>query len=414
MEETSAKEFIVKLSAAVYGGDSLGRLPDGRAVFVPLALPGETVRLRLVEEKRGHARAELLEILQPAPERIPAPCPHYGQCGGCHYQHIPYPEQIALKTAILREQLVRIGGLVNPPVEPCLPAPAPFNYRNHVQFHLTPQGKLGYYRLDGTTIFPLETCLLPETPLSELWPQLTFEDLASEVERIAIRLGAGDDLQIILESSTIEAPEISVEELPVSVIHLSPAGSLVLAGSPFVLMQTAGITLLVSAGSFYQVNTAMAAAMVQHLLANLTLTPEMTVLDVYCGVGLFSAFIAPRVAHLIGIEASASACEDFVYNLNDHENVVLYEAPAEDVLPNLTLKPDLILVDPPRAGLHRLALDGLLAMNAPLVVYISCDPATLARDARRLILGGYRLKSITPFDLFPQTFHIESISFWEQ
>ncbi len=407
-------EFTVKLSTAVYGGDTLGRLPDGRAVFVPLALPGETVRLRLVEEKRGHARAELLEVLQPAPERVAAPCPHYGACGGCHYQHIAYQHQVALKTAILREQLERIGGIVNPAVEACIPAPEPFNYRNHVQFHLTPQGQLGYYSLDGQATIPVETCLLPEAPIGELWPQLNFEGLTSEVERIAIRLGAGDDLQIVLESSAIEPPEISVEELPVSVIHLSPAGSLVLAGSPAVLMQTAGIDLRVSAGSFFQVNTAMAAAMLEHLSTHLDLTPEMTVLDVYCGVGLFSAFLAPKVARLIGIESSPSACEDFVYNLDAHDNVELYEAPAEDVLANLNIRPDLILVDPPRAGLHRRALDGLLALNAPLLVYISCDPATLARDARRLVQGGYRLKKITPFDLFPQTYHIESISIWEK
>lgn len=408
------QEFIVKLSTAVYGGDTLGRLPDGRAVFVPLALPGETVRLRLVEEKRGHARAELLEVLQPAPERVAAPCPHYGACGGCHYQHIAYPHQVALKTAILREQLERIGGIINPAVEACVPAPEPFFYRNHVQLHLTPQGQLGYYRLDGQAVIPVEACLLPEAPIGELWPQLNFEGLTSEIERIAIRLGAGDDLQIILESGVIEPPEISVEELPVSVIHLSPAGSLVLAGSPAVWMQTAGKDLRVSAGSFYQVNTAMAAAMIEHLSTHLDLTPEMIVIDVYCGVGLFSAFLAPKVARLIGIESSPSACEDFVYNLDAYVNVELYEAPAEDVLANLNIRPDLILVDPPRSGLHRRALDGLLALNAPLLVYISCDPATLARDARRLVQGGYRLKTITPFDLFPQTYHIESISIWEK
>ena len=414
METILDKEFTVKLLTAVYGGDTLGRLPDGRAVFVPLALPGETVRLRLLEEKRGHARAELLEVLQPAPERILPPCPHYGRCGGCHYQHIDYPQQVAQKTAILCEQLERIGGIVAPPVENCVPAPDIFYYRNHIQFHLTPQGQLGYHRRDGEAIMPVETCLLPEAPLGELWPQLNFEGLTSELERIAIRLGAGEDLQITLESSAVEPPEMIVEELPVSVIHLSPAGSLVLAGSQAVLMQTAGQTLRVSAGSFYQVNTAMAAAMVQHLLARLDLTPEMTVVDIYCGVGLFSAFLAPRVARLIGIESSASACEDFVFNLDAYENVELYEALAEDVLPGLDVRPDLILVDPPRAGLQHRALDGLLALDAPLLVYISCDPATLGRDARRLVQGGYRLKTITPFDLFPQTYHIESISIWER
>jgi 23S rRNA (uracil1939-C5)-methyltransferase len=170
----------------------------------------------------------------------------------------------------------------------------------------------------------------------------------------------------------------------------------------------------VSAESFFRVNTPQAGVMVDHLLANLPLTPSTTLLDVYCGVGLFSAFLAPRVGRLIGIENSPSACQDFEVNLDEFDNVEIYEAAAEDVLPALDLRPDVILVDPPRTGLGQPALDGLLGLNAPVLAYGSCDPATLARDARRLIEGGYHLRQITPFDLFPQTYHIESISFWER
>lgn len=405
--------MIVKLTSAVYGGDCMGRLPDGRAVFVPLAMPGETVRLRLVEEKRGHARAELVEVLEPSAARITAPCPHFGRCGGCHYQHIPYAEQLRLKSAILAEQLERIGGLVSPPVEACAPSQRAFNYRNHVQFHLTPQGRLGFYQIDGKEVFAVETCLLPEAPLNEIWPKLDFESIP-EIERIGLRLGMGDDVQMTLESSRLDPPELSVEELSISVIHLSPAGGLVLAGSLYTFIEIAGRPFRVSAGSFFQVNSAMAAAMLIHLQANLSLTKEMHALDVYCGVGLFSAFLAPHVGRLIAIESSASACEDFAYNLDEFENVELYEAPAGQALAGLSVQPDLILVDPPRAGLDRQALDGILACRAPRLVYISCDPSTLGRDARRLIQGGYHLKKATPFDLFPQTYHIESITIWER
>ncbi len=187
-----------------------------------------------------------------------------------------------------------------------------------------------------------------------------------------------------------------------------------MAGSDHVYIEVLERSFRVSAGSFFQVNTAMAGKMVAHLLQNLKLQPTMTVLDVYCGVGLFSAFMAPQVGQLVGIESAPSAVDDFVENLDEFENVALYEAAAEDALPVLDLQPDIILVDPPRSGLEPRTLDGLLAMNPPVLVYVSCDPATLGRDARRLTAGGYNLRQITPFDLFPQTYHIESISFWEQ
>lgn len=143
------------ITALIYGGEGLGRLPDGRAVFVPHTLPGERVRIRLVEEKRRHARAELLEVLEPAPQRITPRCAHFGVCGGCSYQHIPYTGQLAAKQAILREQLERIGEMTEPPIQPIVPSLAEFNYRNHVQLHLTVEGKLGYYNPRGDQVIPI-------------------------------------------------------------------------------------------------------------------------------------------------------------------------------------------------------------------------------------------------------------------
>jgi 23S rRNA (uracil1939-C5)-methyltransferase len=150
------------------------------------------------------------------------------------------------------------------------------------------------------------------------------------------------------------------------------------------------------------------------LLAQLQVSPATTLLDVFCGVGLFSLFFAPRVGRLVGIESSLSACEDFAVNLDEFNNVELYEAPAEDVLPILDVKTDVVIVDPPRLGLEKRSLDALLARAPARIAYVSCDPSTLARDAARLIAGGYRLVQVTPFDLFPQTYHIESISILEK
>jgi 23S rRNA (uracil1939-C5)-methyltransferase len=404
-------EIEVTLTTPIYGGESMGRLEDGRAVFIPFALPGETVRANLVEEKRGFARAALVEVITASPQRIAPKCLHFGVCGGCHYQTLPYPEQLKLKETVLRDQLMRIGKIENPPLKAIVPSPQEWNYRNHIQFHLTEQGRLGYIAAaDPRAVIPITECHLPEAALDTLWPQLEFEARAP-LERVSLR--AGDELMLILESDSLEMPQMELEA-EISVVHLSGNDAVVLAGEDRIMIEVLGRPFQVSGGSFFQVNTALAAKMVEHLLDALRVLPSTTLLDVYCGAGLFSAFFAPKVKRLVGIEISPSACEDFAANLDEFDNVELYEAAAEEILPNLDLRPEVIIVDPPRAGLDKKVLDALLALEAKTLAYISCDPSTLARDAARLIAGGYRLKQVTPFDLFPQTYHIESIGIFEK
>ncbi|MFH2129126.1 MAG: class I SAM-dependent RNA methyltransferase [bacterium] len=409
------ESILVTLDKLTYGGDAMGRLPDARAVFVPFALPGEQVRIHLVEEKRGYARAELLEIIQPASERITARCPHFGICGGCHYQHLPYASQLEIKTGILSDQLTRIGGITNPPIQPIQPCPNPWNYRNHVQFHVHTDGSLGFLAPNSNHIVPIRECHLPEELLNDVWPQVEFET-GSGIERLGLRLGSDEEIMLLLESRQPEIPGVDVQA-GISVVHQYDGESLVLVGEDHLHMEihsdraSQSCSFHVSAGSFFQVNTRMAGVLVDHLLTNLPGNLD-TLLDVYCGVGLFSAFLAPHVRRLIGIEASSAACEDFSLNLDEFDNVELYEASAEQVLPALQIKPDFILLDPPRAGLERTVLEAILAMQPKALAYVSCDPATLARDARRLLEGGYVLQKVTPFDLFPHTYHIESISFF--
>jgi len=402
----------VTLDKFSYGGECFGRLADGRAVFVPFSLPGERVEVRLVEEKKGYARAELVQVLQASPQRITARCPHYQACGGCHYQHLAYPQQLAAKTEILVDQLTRIGKIANPPVREPVPSPAPWNYRNTVQFHLTPEGKLGFQGQRSHRVVPIQECHLPEPLINQLWPTLDLEPIPN-LERLVLRAGAGEEALLVLESSDPEPIELLVD-LPISVLYSGPGGSMVLAGEDTLILEVKGRPFQVSAGSFFQVNTPMAGAMVDHLLENLDLPPGATLVDAYCGVGLFSAFLAPRVGRLLAIESAPSACDDFVTNLDEFDHVELYQASVEEALPALDIQPQTILVDPPRAGLDRRALDAILTMAPDTLAYISCDPSTLARDARRLVQGGYTLSQITPFDLFPQTFHIESISFWHK
>lgn len=418
-------------TAFAYGGDCIGKLSDGRAVFIPLTLPGERVRIRLVEEKRSHAKAELLEILAAAPGRITPRCPHHAiagrqavdgglPCAGCCYQHMPYAMQLAAKNAILRDHLERIGGMQNSPIKPpALLTPFPegeggWNYRNQFQFLLTPEGRLAMpAAAPGGGVVLIQECHLPEAPLNELWPMLDLEAIPG-LEAVSLRLGADGDAMLILESSDPQPPEMTVEDLPISVVHLSPVGALVLAGSDHVVMELRGRPFRVSAASSFPANTAITEAMVEHLLDKLPLSHTATLLDLYCGVGLFSASFAPKVGRLIGVEASPAACEDFAINLNEFDNVELYEADVENALPALGAQPDGVIVAPSRTGLARRTLEALLALGAPALAYLSCDPATLARDAKRLLENGYRLESVTLFDMQPQTYHIESISVFQR
>lgn len=407
-------EHEVTLTTLTYGGEAMGRLPDGRAVFVPFGLPNERVRVRLTEEKKGFARGEIIEILQTSPQRIEARCIHFSTCGGCHYQNLSYEDQLKAKTDILRDQLKRIGKIENPLVKPMVASAHEWNYRNHLQFHLTEEGKLGFVNSRGRAVMPILECHLPEAGIQTFWPELQFESKA-DVERVSLRSGLDEELLVILESETADMPELEIEA-DVSIVHIYEDHTAVIAGQDHLTIHVLGKDFHVSAASFFQVNTGMAEKMVKHLQASLSVSLSTVLLDVYCGAGLFSKFFAPLCKQVIGIESSASACEDFVINLDEFENVELYEGSAEEILPGLAGKfddPLCMIVDPPRAGIEKHALDAIINIRPQVIAYVSCDPSTLARDAARLINAGYRLEEITPFDLFPQTYHIESISYFK-
>jgi 23S rRNA (uracil1939-C5)-methyltransferase len=403
----------IRIESLAYGGEAIGRLPDGRAVFIPFAIPGELVQVRLVEEKPRYARAELNSVLEPSPRRIEARCSHFATCGGCHYQQMDYSTQLEGKTTILRDQLERIGGLQELPSFEIIASPnSCWNYRNHVQFHLTPQGKLGFQKMHSNQTFAIRECHLPEASINRVWPQIEIEPMPG-LERMILRTGVNDDMMLILESSNPQPLEFNIEAEALSVVYKGPGGSLVQAGSDHIVMEIMDRQFRVSAASFFQVNTIQAEAMVNHILSNLPMNEGMSLLDVYCGVGLFSAFLAEKVKLVVGIESSPEACTDFISNLDEYDHVSLYEDKAENVLESVNFNPDVILMDPPREGLGIKTVDGLLAQGAPQLVYVSCDPATLARDAKRLVNGGYSLEKIALVDMFPQTFHLESISYWE-
>jgi len=376
------QEYIITPTKCVYGGEALARLPDGRAVFISYALPDEELRIRLTEDKERYARAEIVEIIKPSHLRIQPRCPHFSECGGCHYQHVSYEEQLKLKKAIFIDQLVRMGKMTDPPVGEVIPSPLSWNYRNQIQLHISREGKLGFLRNRSNQVVPIQECHLPEDSLNQIWPSLSLEYIPG-LDRINLRSGEkGQDTLIVLESSDPKPIEFSVD-LALSAVHQGPGGEIVLAGDDFTIIPVHDIPFVVSAGSFFQVNTGVTELIVDFLLEKLPLQDDTSVLDVYCGVGLFSAFLAPRVEQVIGIEADPKAGEDFMYNLAEYDNVDFFDLPAEKVLPFLEITPDIILLDPPRAGLSTTVLDSVVSLNPEMITYISCDPATLARDIDR-------------------------------
>ncbi|MCL4260482.1 MAG: class I SAM-dependent RNA methyltransferase [Anaerolineales bacterium] len=406
--------FDLSLETLIYGGDAMGRLPDGRAVFVPFGAAGERVRVRLIEEKKNFARGEIVQILESSADRIQPRCKHFGECGGCHYQHLTYEKQLAVKTEILTDQLKRIGKIERPPVRPMVACPTPWNYRNHIQFSLHTNGRLGFQASGSNKVIPIAECHLPEPAIDRFWRCLEFEP-ETNIERVSLRAG-DDDLMLVLESDSPEPPEMEIEA-GVSVAHMYQENSIVIAGNDYIVIRALNRDFKVSAASFFQVNTIMAEKMTECLLAYLPVSASTTLLDLYCGVGFFSAFFAPKCGRVIGVESSPSACEDFIVNLNEFDNVELYEGAAEEILPALIGQigaSPYVIVDPPRAGVERHALDALVQLQPQRIAYVSCDPSTLARDAARLIQNGYALNEVAPFDLFPQTYHIESISLFER
>lgn len=401
----------IRLEKIIAGGDTLGRAEDGRPIFVPLGAPGELVRVEILEDGKSYLRAKLLEVLEPSPERVEPRCRHFGECGGCQFQHLRYDAQLRAKQAILREQLTRIGGLADAPIADILPSPAAWNYRNHVQFSFARKGKLGFYRAGSNTVLPIEECLLPEDRLLDLWKVLDLHPFPG-LRQLGLR-AADDGEMIVFESDTGETPEFECEAAVSAALVASGGGTTYLAGGPL-WYRIRERDFTVSAGSFFQVNSGMIPVMVETVLDLAAPKSDETVLDLYCGTGLFSAFLAERTAALIGVEESPSATADFERNLDSFDQVELYAAPAEQALESITRKIDLAVADPPRAGMTPQAMRALLHLAPGRIVMVSCDPATLARDARALAQAGYRLQAVVPLDLFPQTCHLETISLWRK
>jgi 23S rRNA (uracil1939-C5)-methyltransferase len=400
------------LTGYAYGGEAFTRDSDGRVVFVPYSMEGETVEVELLEEHKRWARAGLLSVIEPSPQRVPPPCVHYQLCGGCHYQHMTYDAQLQAKAHIVRDQLQRLGGLESPEIARTLPCPDPWHYRSRLSLHVTPDGRLGYVTSTGDRVFAIDECHLPIPAVDQLWQSLDVVELEG-VARADVQ--SDDDGQNMIVFYADHPPDQEIEiGLQASVVWATPEGSWILAGGEPLMFEILDRSFQVSAGSFFQVNPLLTPVLVDKALAAADLVEGDTVFDLYAGVGLFSAFAAASGAAVLAVEGSAPACLDFEANLDSFDNIELYEATVAQALPVIDRHADVIIVDPPRAGLGSDVVGGILQQAPRRLVYVSCDPATLARDARGLAAGGYELLECTPIDLFPQTYHIETISVWQR
>lgn len=415
------RRATVRIESIASGGEGVGKLPDGRVVFVHRTAPADRVEVELIQERPRWTRGRLLRVLEPSPDRREVPCPHYERCGGCTLEHLQYPAQLSAKRRIVADALTRLGGV--PVDEPeVVPSPREHRYRNRVSFTLRrgASGEVfaGFHALhDPDTIVPIDgRCLLPEEAIARVW-----DGLRAHWGPDANRLPSGEQLRLTLRATAKGSVALLVEggyshgrphELVERVdgldaiwIQSASEPPTLLAGSPTLPEVWGEERFAVGGTAFLQVNRWAAALLEEHVLATIGDVAGRRVVDAYCGVGVHARRLARAGARVVGLELHPDAVR--LARLGAPDGARFVEGRVEDLLPSV-LPADLIILNPPRAGVDAAVVASILEAPPSRIIYVSCDPATLARDLRRLS-GSFELASIRCFDLFPQTAHVESV-----
>ena len=456
----------VAIDDLAFGGEGVGRA-DGYVVFVPGGVPGDTVRVRLIQARSRFGRGVIEAVEQPSPDRVEPPCPYFGRCGGCRLQHLAYPAQLAFKTKQVADCLQRLGGVGAFEMRPIVPAPDMYGYRNKMEFtvarprgaeRVIPVGR----RLDGAqdatdvvvglheadrydSVLDVERCLLQSDRMNALLQEaraffaerrLTAYDQESGEGLLRfLMLREGTHTGEAMVNVVTSAPAVSeleplvgrvqarVPETSSVVLNVNPKKASVavgveehlLGGRDHIRESLDGVVFQVSAGSFFQTNTAQAERLFDLVLRAAALTGSETVVDLYSGTGAISLLLARRCRHVYGIELAPAAVADAVRNAaaNGITNCTFVAGEVRFALPELLSRgvmADVAVCDPPRAGFHPKALAALATLAPARVVYVSCNPATLARDVGELARSGYRLEWVQPVDMFPHTPHIEVVA----
>ncbi|HEY7493412.1 MAG TPA: 23S rRNA (uracil(1939)-C(5))-methyltransferase RlmD [Candidatus Tectomicrobia bacterium] len=426
----------VTIERLAYGGDGVGHL-DGLTVFVPRTAPGDVVDVRLTNQRRQHAFGEVVTVHHPSPWRVPAPCPLYDHCGGCHLQHLGYAHQLAVKTTQVRDCLERIGKLPAVPIASTLGSPQPFAYRNKVLYHYdSSSGALGLVERHGPHILDVPHCLLSDPRADAVMAQVralaaTESALRQSLHQVQVQVGQRTaEVLVTVIVRQVLAPDL--QHLLWEHLHHLATGLLLHVKTQDTPAVFAGTTTAIAGAeviherigthrfrlepqAFFQVNTVQMERLYQLVWEAAALRGEEIVLDLYSGGGTIALTLAPHCAQVYAVEVSRQATllamqqarEFGVTNCDFRTGKVeriLYRYLAQG------LRPDLAVLDPPRAGCHPEALQALARLRVPRLVYVSCSPPTLARDLRRLDDLGYRTTGIQPLDMFPQTYHVECVA----
>jgi 23S rRNA (uracil1939-C5)-methyltransferase len=393
-----------------FGGDGIGRV-DGFVVFVPFVIVGEKVEAKIVEVKRRFATADLVRVITPSPHRVEPKCAYYANCAGCQYQHIDYPHQLELKQKQIIDIFQRIGKISNAPVEPVVASPRPYYYRNKIVVH--GPGRPGFWSQRGRSIIAIEQCPIAREEINERLAEVSRQIL----QDIHLTIRCNSEGQIWLyqelrggqkkladdESRPDEEEQAETDQPDESEMPAIPETLL-------------GKTLHVPIGSFFQVNAGVISAALEHVRGIVQATGCRTIVDAYCGIGLFSLMLADVVDHCYGIEFDAKAIK--VANDNAARlgltNCDFYAGKTERLLFYTLRQCDLsktcLILDPPRSGCAAPVLKNFKKQKPHKVIYVSCAPPMLARDLKALAELGYRLDRVTPFDMFPQTQHCEAVA----
>jgi 23S rRNA (uracil1939-C5)-methyltransferase len=447
--------LLLTVEKLIYGGDGLAHLPadaggPGKTAFLPFVLAGEKTEASIVEQKPAFARAQPESVIEASPHRVAAPCPYFGACGGCHYQHASYEHQLEIKRDILLESLRR-GAKVQLSCEIQVHPSPPWNYRNRsrLQVQTTPSFAAGYFRMRSHQLLAVEECPISSPLINRgiqyLWRSGRAGKVPEGIREVEFFANANDTQMLIEVSCSAEARRASVrawaEEFQASMPEIEGVvvfrqmqsqpqrgrersasvrlERFVVIGKDHLNYESNRAVYRVSAGSFFQVNRFLTDELVQIVTAGQS---GEVAIDLYAGVGLFSTALGGDFHHIFSVESSQTSSADLSYNLSS--NGVAVQASTEQYLarldepgrvgkgsflPQCTYKPDLAVVDPPRSGLGERVARKLATLGAPRVVYVSCDPATLARDLVVLLAAGYRIEQVHLVDLFPQTYHLETV-----
>ena len=379
----------LELTLSAWGrlGEALAYWND-REVFVSGGIPGEEVVAEIVAIRRKYIAAKVVQVTKASPARIDAPCQYYGACSGCQWQHVSYEAQLSAKQDRVIDSLFRVGGFINPNVLPVLPSPDQLGYRNHARFTIKEHGSLGFVNRETHRFVKIDTCMLMHPGINKLLGDL--QGHCSETTQLSIR--AGEDTGDYLVQPTLKSTDIPI-----------------VTGQKHYRDSIQGVEFRVASPSFFQVNNKQASNMALVVKDALNLKGTEVLLDAYAGVGMFAILLAPYASKVIAIEESSAAVADAKVNAENTPNVEFILGKTEEVLGDLDSVPDAVVLDPPRAGCQSAAIDSLLRLYPENVVYVSCDPDTLARDLKMLCSGAYSIDSIQPLDMFPQTHHVENI-----